>query len=105
MIQTNDGLTRSHEATKPRRDPEELSAIVVDCGYKLHVEAGPGLLESVFEVVLAKMLSERGLEVKRQIEGDAVFFKFVGDTGNENVCHICFLISGLRIHSSFGSWR
>ena len=28
---------------------------VVDCAYKLHVEAGPGLLETVYEVVLAKM--------------------------------------------------
>jgi GxxExxY protein len=46
---------------------EELSALVVDCGYKLHVEAGPGLLESVYEVVLAKMLEERGARVKRQV--------------------------------------
>ena len=40
---------------------------MVDCGYKLHLEAGPGLLESVYEVVLAKMLVEHGLEVKRQV--------------------------------------
>jgi GxxExxY protein len=46
---------------------EELSAIVVDCGYKLHVEAGPGLLETVYEVVLAKMLTEQGLAVQRQV--------------------------------------
>jgi len=46
---------------------EEISAIVVDCGYKLHVEAGPGLLESVYEVVLARMLEGRGLAVKRQV--------------------------------------
>ena len=45
---------------------EELSAIVVDCSYQLHVEAGPGLLETVYEVVLAKMLENRGLRVKRQ---------------------------------------
>lgn len=45
---------------------EELSAIVVDCAYKLHVEAGPGLLESVYETVLAKMLKDRGLQVRRQ---------------------------------------
>ena len=57
----------SHEVTKPRKDAEELSAIVVDCGYRLHLEAGPGLLESVYEVVLAKMLAERGLAVKRQV--------------------------------------
>lgn len=48
-------------------DVEEISAIIVDCGYKLHVEAGPGLLESVYEVVLARMLEERGLEVRRQV--------------------------------------
>ena len=56
-----------HEGAKPRRDAEELSAIVVDCAYRLHVEAGPGLLESVYEVVLAKMLTERGVEIKRQV--------------------------------------
>jgi iron complex transport system substrate-binding protein len=48
-------------------NPESLSAIVVDCAYKLHVEAGPGLLETVYEVVLAKMLEERGLRVRRQV--------------------------------------
>ena len=57
----------SHEGTKPQRDAEELSGIVVDCGYKLHMEAGPGLLESVYEIVLAKMLIGQGLEVKRQV--------------------------------------
>jgi iron complex transport system substrate-binding protein len=50
-----------------RREFEELSAIVVDCGFKLHVEAGPALLESVYEVVLAKMLTGQGLNVKRQV--------------------------------------
>jgi iron complex transport system substrate-binding protein len=60
-------MNDSHEDTKPRRDAEELSAIVVDCAYRLHVEAGPGLLESVYEVVLAKMLSEQGVEVRRQV--------------------------------------
>jgi len=57
----------SHEDTKTRRNVEELSAIVVDCGYKLHVAAGPGLLETVYEVVLAKMLEDHGLRVKRQV--------------------------------------
>jgi len=57
----------SHEGTKPQRNLEELSAIVVDCAYKLHVEAGPGLLETVCEVVLAKMLEERGIGVRQQV--------------------------------------
>jgi len=60
-------MNDSHEDAKTRRDVEELSSIVVDCGYRLHVEAGPGLLETVYEVVLAKMLAEQGLVVKRQV--------------------------------------
>jgi iron complex transport system substrate-binding protein len=60
-------MSDSHEATKSRRDKEELSRIVVDCAYRLHVEVGPGLLETVYEVVLARMLEERGLRVRRQV--------------------------------------
>ena len=62
------------------KDAEELSAIVVDCGYKLHLEAGPGLLESVYEVVLAKLLTERGMEVRRQVP---VPIKLMGMTFEE----------------------
>ncbi len=36
----------SHEGTKTRRNREELSRIVMDCAYRMHVEIGPGLLES-----------------------------------------------------------
>ena len=60
-------MNDSHEDTKAQRDVEELSALVVDCGYKLHVEAGPGLLETVYEVVLARMLMQQGLKVERQV--------------------------------------
>jgi GxxExxY protein len=45
---------------------EELSRIVVDCAYRLHVEIGPGLLESVYEAVLEKLLLEKGIKVTRQ---------------------------------------
>jgi GxxExxY protein len=45
---------------------EELSAIAVDCGYKLHVNLGPGLLESVYEALLANALERCGLRVDRQ---------------------------------------
>jgi hypothetical protein len=30
----------------------EIGTIVVDCAIKLHMELGPGLLESVYEVLL-----------------------------------------------------
>ena len=47
-------------------DAEELSAIVVDTAFHLHKELGPGLLESVYEAVLSKLLSDKGLRVQRQ---------------------------------------
>ncbi|MFH0785903.1 MAG: GxxExxY protein [Pseudomonadota bacterium] len=45
---------------------EEISAEVVDTAFHLHKDLGPGLLESVYEVVLAKMLGDRGLSIERQ---------------------------------------
>jgi len=56
----------SHEDTKPRKDKEELSRIVVDCAFRMHREIGPGLLESVYEAVLDKLLREQGLATTRQ---------------------------------------
>lgn len=46
---------------------EELAAIAVDCGLKVHRELGPGLLESAYEKVLAHRLRQRGLEVSTQV--------------------------------------
>ncbi|AMO70833.1 Fe3+ hydroxamate ABC transporter substrate-binding protein [Sphingorhabdus sp. M41] len=40
--------------------------MAVGCGYKLHVGLGPGLLESVYEALLAKSLADLGLKVDRQ---------------------------------------
>jgi len=48
------------------KNVEEMSAIVVDAAFHLHRDLGPGLLESVYEVVLAKILRDRGLAVERQ---------------------------------------
>ena len=47
-------------------DVEALATIAVDCGFKLHERLGPGLLESVYEAVLAHGLAQRGLSVERQ---------------------------------------
>ena len=38
----------------------------MDCGFHIHKELGPGLLESVYETVLTAALLERGLSVERQ---------------------------------------
>lgn len=47
-------------------DIETIAREVVDCGYKIHRGLGPGLLESVYEAVLARAIEGRGLSVKRQ---------------------------------------
>jgi iron complex transport system substrate-binding protein len=48
------------------RDIDELSGIVIDLALRLHRELGPGLLESVYETVLAAKLAASGLVVARQ---------------------------------------
>ena len=44
----------------------EIVREVVDAAYKIHTSLGPGLLESVYEAVLAYELRKRGLNVIRQ---------------------------------------
>ncbi len=45
----------------------EIGKIIVDTAVALHREIGPGLLESVYEVLLAYELEKRGLSVQRQV--------------------------------------
>jgi GxxExxY protein len=44
-----------------------ISKEIVDAAYKIHTKLGPGLLESVYEVILAYELRNRGLRVQRQL--------------------------------------
>ena len=45
---------------------ERITSVAVDCGFHIHKELGPGLLESVYEALLAETLSQQGLAVTRQ---------------------------------------
>jgi len=47
-------------------DIEALARSAVDCGFHIHKELGPGLLESVYELLLAERLSRSGYLVERQ---------------------------------------
>ena len=44
----------------------ELSKVIVDTCYKIHVELGPGLLESVYEEIMFFELTKRRFKVERQ---------------------------------------
>jgi GxxExxY protein len=48
------------------RELNIVTGEIVDAAFKLHRGLGPGLLEAVYELVLAKDLERRGLEVLRQ---------------------------------------
>jgi len=44
----------------------DIAREIVDAAFHLHCDLGPGLLESVYEVLLARSLERRGLGVERQ---------------------------------------
>jgi GxxExxY protein len=46
---------------------EKLITVVIDAGFRLHKELGPGLLESVYETILAGRLERIGVNVVRQM--------------------------------------
>lgn len=50
-----------------------MAAVIVDAALKIHTSIGPGLLESVYERILAYELRERGLRVDRQVTAPLVY--------------------------------
>jgi len=45
---------------------EQIAKDVVDVSVKMHMKLGPGLLESVYEAILARQLRKQGYKVERQ---------------------------------------
>lgn len=45
----------------------EIGKCVIDSAILVHRETGPGLLETVYEIILAHQLREHGLQVERQV--------------------------------------
>jgi len=48
-------------------DLECAARVVVDAGYQIHRDLGPGLLESAYEALLAEAARQGGLQVERQV--------------------------------------
>jgi len=44
----------------------EISGIIVNTSFRIHSELGPGLLESVYEEILAYELTKKGLTIEVQ---------------------------------------
>lgn len=54
---------------------DDITGSIIDTSMKIHTKLGPGLLESVYEIVLAKSLMQQGVAVERQ---KPVTFSFEG---------------------------
>src|SRR5208337_3404829 len=59
----------------------EIARLIVDAAYQIHTGLGPGLLESVYEVVLAYELEKRGLTVTRQAPVPLIYKEMSFDDG------------------------
>jgi iron complex transport system substrate-binding protein len=72
-------LRASASPREPALPFDDITAAVIDASLKIHRELGPGLLESVYEAVLARALERRGLHVERQrvvrFECDGMIFE------------------------------
>ena len=45
----------------------DIAREIVDAAFKIHSALGPGLVESVYEAILAHELKKRGLDAQRQV--------------------------------------
>lgn len=45
----------------------EIGKNIINIAINIHRETGPGLLETVYEVILADQLQKKGFKVKRQV--------------------------------------
>src|SRR3954468_5997097 len=59
----------------------QLSKIILDAAFKIHTKSGPGLLETVYEVILAHELRKQGLHVERQVPTRIHYEELVFDEG------------------------
>lgn len=46
---------------------DAIGKSIVDSAVQIHQEVGPGLLETVYELILAHALRQRGFQVERQV--------------------------------------
>ena len=62
-------------------DENEIAQKILDAAFRIHRELGPGLLESVYEALLARELSKHGFTVVRQQTVPIRFEEMLFDEG------------------------
>src|SRR6185436_19576987 len=66
LLRSARGRAGANTGSTTEMTENEIAKIIVDAAYKVHVALGPGLLESVYEAVLAFELERRALQIRRQ---------------------------------------
>jgi GxxExxY protein len=70
-VQKSELLSQRRKGAKAeereRVEEEEVGKLVVDLAVQIHRDVGPGLLETVYEVILLHELLKKGLRVQRQV--------------------------------------
>jgi len=59
----------------------EIANVIVNAAYKIHTTLGPGLLESVYEAIMAYELQKRGLMAVRQVPIPVIYENIEFDEG------------------------
>lgn len=72
------------------RQIDEVTGLIVHTAYQIHRDLGPGLLESIYEALMAAALAKQGLTVQRQV---IVGFEYMG-IRFERACKIDLLVDG-----------
>lgn len=72
---------------------ENIGAIIIDAGLKVHRTLGAGLLESVYESCLVHELKKRGLDPRQQVNQSIVY----DDVELESGLRIDLLVNGVIV--------
>lgn len=72
------------------KEIDDITGIIIDTAMKIHKDLGPGLLESIYEAILARALEQRGLSVERQ---KIIVFEYDGMVFEEGL-RIDLLVEG-----------
>ena len=95
------------QTTKNSANENQISKIILDAAFKVHTKTGPGLLETVYEVILAHELQKQGLRVQRQVPIPIRYDELVFDEGfradllveDKVIVELKSLEQLLRVHS------
>jgi len=65
---------------------DDITGIIIARAMEIHKNPGPGVLESVYEAVPARLLEQSGLKVERQKAEDSIYEGYNSGKGSSWIC-------------------